>query len=57
MLRTFNCGIGMILIVGPRDVERVLQHLGDEAKVIGAIGERGRGEPIRYTGELARSAT
>ena len=57
MLRTFNCGIGMILIAGPRDLEPVLEHLGDEAKVIGAIGERGPGEPVRYTGKLARSAT
>jgi phosphoribosylformylglycinamidine cyclo-ligase len=57
MLRTFNCGIGMILIAGPRDLEPVLEHLGDEAKVIGAVGERGSGEPVRYTGKLARSAT
>jgi phosphoribosylformylglycinamidine cyclo-ligase len=57
MLRTFNCGIGMILIVGPRDVERVLAHLGDEAKIIGATGERGRGAAIRYKGELARGET
>jgi len=57
MLRTFNCGIGMILIAGPRDLEPVLEHLGDEAKVIGAVGERGPGEPVRYTGKLARSAT
>ena len=57
MLRTFNCGIGMILIVSSRDVERVLQHLGDEANVIGAIAERGRGAPVRYQGELGRSAT
>jgi phosphoribosylformylglycinamidine cyclo-ligase len=57
MLRTFNCGIGMILIVGTRDVERVLAHLGDEAKIIGAIGERGRGAAVRYKGELARGET
>jgi len=56
MLRTFNCGVGMILIASPGDVERVLQHLGDEARTIGAIGSRGRGEPIRCTGKLAGSA-
>jgi phosphoribosylformylglycinamidine cyclo-ligase len=57
MLRTFNCGIGMIVIVGPRDVERVLAHLGDEARIIGAIGERDRGAAVRYKGELARGET
>jgi phosphoribosylformylglycinamidine cyclo-ligase len=56
MLRTFNCGVGMILIVAPGDVERVLQGLGGGAMAIGAIGERGRGAPIRYAGKLARSA-
>ncbi len=55
MLRTFNCGIGMILIVGPGDVEPALGYLGDEARVIGAIADRGAGEPVRYTGKLARS--
>jgi phosphoribosylformylglycinamidine cyclo-ligase len=53
MLRTFNCGIGMVLIVSPQDVERVREHL--EAKAIGAIAARGRGDPIRYQGELAWS--
>jgi phosphoribosylformylglycinamidine cyclo-ligase len=57
MLRTFNCGIGMILIVGPQDVERVLKHLGEEARVIGAIGERGRGPAVRYEGAAAWSVT
>jgi phosphoribosylformylglycinamidine cyclo-ligase len=53
MLRTFNCGIGMIVVVGPGDVERALDSLGEEARVIGAIGKRGQGPAIRYGGKLA----
>jgi phosphoribosylformylglycinamidine cyclo-ligase len=56
MLRTFNCGIGMILIVSPGEVERVLKRLGDETRVIGAIAKRGRGHAVRYQGELAWGA-
>jgi phosphoribosylformylglycinamidine cyclo-ligase len=56
MLRTFNCGIGMILIVAPGDVARVRQHLGDETKLIGAIVERGTGEAVRYKNARAWSA-
>jgi phosphoribosylformylglycinamidine cyclo-ligase len=56
MLRTFNCGIGMILIVRPHDVERVLPTLGT-ATAIGAIGERGSGAAIRYAGKLGRSTS
>jgi phosphoribosylformylglycinamidine cyclo-ligase len=56
MLRTFNCGIGMILVTAPRDVARVLRHLGGEALPIGAIVKRGRGEPVRYNGTLGEAA-
>ena len=46
MLRTFNCGIGMIIVVSPRDQAaalRVLQQLGEQPQVIGEIvaGETG----------------
>jgi phosphoribosylformylglycinamidine cyclo-ligase len=53
MLRTFNCGVGMIVIVSPGEVERALDYLGEEARVIGAIGERGNGVAIHYGGKLA----
>ena len=56
MLRTFNCGIGMIVIVSPGDVARVTKHLGKGAKPIGALVARKRGEPVRYKGMLAGSA-
>jgi phosphoribosylformylglycinamidine cyclo-ligase len=53
MLRTFNCGIGMIVVVDAKDVERALRSLGNGATVIGAIVERGGGDAIRYGGKLA----
>ncbi len=55
MLRTFNCGIGMILVVARHDAARVKEALGPEAFAIGTIGERGGGEAISYAGASARS--
>lgn len=47
MLRTFNCGIGMILCVAPENVARVLDALtkqGEAAFVLGSIKDS-KGEP------------
>lgn len=40
MYRTFNCGIGMVLVVAPADAERaltILQEQGETAHIIGHI--------------------
>ena len=52
MLRTFNCGVGMVLVTAPKDVERVLAQLGDDTVVIGALVPRGDGATVRYKGKL-----
>jgi phosphoribosylformylglycinamidine cyclo-ligase len=60
MLRVFNCGIGMILIV-PReqadDITQRLQGLGERAYAIGEIERKGADEPpLRYaTSSRSRS--
>ena len=56
MLRTFNCGIGMIMVVASRDASRVNEALGREAFAIGTIGERAGGEAVSYAGAFARGA-
>ena len=43
MLRTFNCGIGMVVIVKAADADQTIQHLnkqGETAFLIGQISER-----------------
>jgi phosphoribosylformylglycinamidine cyclo-ligase len=48
MQRTFNCGIGMVLMVAKADAEKalgLLAGLGVEAAAIGEIVERKAGEP------------
>lgn len=39
MLRTFNCGVGLVLIVGPDDAERARETLGGHGLECWPIGE------------------
>jgi phosphoribosylformylglycinamidine cyclo-ligase len=54
MLRTFNCGVGYIVIVPEGGLDKalhVLNQTGEKASVIGRIAEGEGG--VRYQGELA----
>jgi phosphoribosylformylglycinamidine cyclo-ligase len=55
MLRTFNCGIGMIAIVSPDKAAAAIQILTDAGEQVFTLGRlvAGKGEPrVRYTGRL-----
>lgn len=46
MHRTFNCGIGMVVVVAPAEVDAALRALrasGETASVIGAVARGSRG--------------
>jgi phosphoribosylformylglycinamidine cyclo-ligase len=56
MLRTFNCGIGMIAVVEPRAANKVAAVLRREGETVVRLGElmpAARGKPrVTYTGRL-----
>lgn len=55
MLRTFNCGIGMVVVVGADKADEVVRVLGAEgetATMLGTIIER-NGEAVSYEGTLS----
>jgi phosphoribosylformylglycinamidine cyclo-ligase len=55
LLRTFNCGIGMIAIVKPDAIERVTEILTESGESVVLLGEviPAAGEPrLVYNGHL-----
>ncbi len=45
LLRAFNCGIGMCIIVGKNDANAVMTALGESAWMLGSMQKRQEGEP------------
>jgi phosphoribosylformylglycinamidine cyclo-ligase len=55
MLRTFNCGVGMLVAVAPEDADKLVVSLtasGEIAAIVGKLTERS-GEPVTFQGKLA----
>lgn len=54
MLRTFNCGTGMVIVTAPEKADAVIQVLsnhGESAQIIGSI-ERRQDAAVTYSGQL-----
>jgi phosphoribosylformylglycinamidine cyclo-ligase len=57
LLRTFNCGIGMVIVVAASDTKRVAKSLSDQGEAPRAIGRlipRKGKQPIEFKGKFAR---
>lgn len=52
LLKTFNCGIGMILIVSADRAEAVAQLLTEQGESVTRMGQIVAGEGVLYTGKL-----
>jgi phosphoribosylformylglycinamidine cyclo-ligase len=54
MLRTFNCGVGMVLVVNEAAVEEVSSLLSDEGENVSLLGHviKRDGEAVVYNGSV-----
>ncbi|UJQ95203.1 phosphoribosylformylglycinamidine cyclo-ligase [Mariluticola halotolerans] len=55
MLRTFNCGVGMLVAVAPDDADALIAHLansGEQAARVGVLAARD-GDAVTFEGALA----
>jgi phosphoribosylformylglycinamidine cyclo-ligase len=55
MLRTFNCGVGMLCVVPPGEADALIAHLtsaGETATLCGHLTPR-TGDPVTFEGKLA----
>ena len=55
MLRTFNCGVGMLVAVAAEDANRLLESLGASGEIAAVVGQltARSGEPVTFRGKLA----
>jgi phosphoribosylformylglycinamidine cyclo-ligase len=55
MLRTFNCGVGMILVVAPQQADEVIDHLanaGEQPFIVGQLIDKSENPNVVYSSRL-----